>query len=83
MIETSRLLFPSLRFCIFFEVSIVRLNHSGLAGISGIGYGAARAIVRALSRSCGKKTGYKALRKSVGVTPTTRRKTWAKWLGLV
>jgi len=26
---------------------------------------------------------YNALRNSVGVTPTTRRKTCAKWLGLV
>ena len=26
---------------------------------------------------------YSALRNSAGVTPTTRRKTWAKWLGLV
>ena len=32
----------------------------------------------------GAKTSrpYKALRNSVGVTPTTRRNTWAKWLGL-
>ena len=29
------------------------------------------------------RPSYKALRNSLGVTPVTRRKTLAKWLGLV
>jgi len=61
----------------FLDVVVVRLNHSGVEGVSGITRGASLAIVRSLSRSCGKKAGppYKPLRNSVGATPTTRRKT--------
>ena len=88
MAETSRLLFPSLRVFIFLMFDIVdgRLNDSGVKrGVSRIARDWALAIVRSLARSCGKKLAafYSALRNSVGVTPTTRRKTLAKWLGLV
>ena len=70
-----------------FDIVDTRLNDLGVEreGVSRIARYWALAIVRILARSCGKKLAafYSALRNSVGVTPTTRRKTLAKWLGLV
>ena len=59
---------------------------SGMAAVSDITLFPSRPILLSLARSCGKMTvpnPQRALRNSVGVTPVTRRKTFAKWLGLV
>src|SRR5258708_8631472 len=67
MAETSRFPFPSFRFCIFFfDIVVVRLNHSGVAGVSGITCGASLAIVRSLSRSCGKTASLQAAAELCG-----------------
>jgi len=63
----------------FLDVVVVRPNHSGVAGVSGITRGASLTIVRSLSRSCAKKGGppYKPLLSDSELNATESPKLFA------